>query len=188
MAATRGARYLLRNGIDYINYQEYERALKYLREAETRQKELSNTEKLTLKRAIEQAQRGLREAVGSHTPYALSQRTRRPGGFSPAKPDKQIAAKPSDRSSPGSRSLRVYRIEKAMIRGSRFASRAARLPTHWSRPPRQARHLQQFLLSRARLPNHCRLPPISQICSRAEQTAPHDRLDRNDSRQTDKNR
>ena len=26
MAATRGARYLLRNGLDYINYQEYERA------------------------------------------------------------------------------------------------------------------------------------------------------------------
>ncbi len=95
MAATRGARYLLRNGIDYINYQEYERALKYLREAETRQKELSSTEKLTLKQAIERAQRGLREAVGSQTPYALSQRTRRPGGFSPAKPDKQLAAKSS---------------------------------------------------------------------------------------------
>jgi len=95
MAATRGARYLLRNGLDYINYQEYERALKYLREAETRQKELSNSERLTLKQAIERAQRGLREAVGSQAPYALSQRTRRPGGFSPAKPDTQIAARPS---------------------------------------------------------------------------------------------
>jgi hypothetical protein len=95
MAATRGARYLLRNGLDYINYQEYERALKYLREAETRQKELSNSERLTLKQAIERAQRGLREAVGSQAPYALSQRTRRPGGFSPAKPDTQIAVRPS---------------------------------------------------------------------------------------------
>jgi len=95
MAATRGARYLLRNGLDYINYQEYERALKYLREAETRQKELSNSERLTLKQAIERAQRGLREAVDSQAPYALSQRTRRPGGFSPAKPDTQIAARPS---------------------------------------------------------------------------------------------
>ncbi len=95
MAAARGARYLLRNGIDYINYQEYERALKYLREAETRQKELSNSERLTLKQAIERAQRGLREAVGSQTPYALSQRTRRPGGFAAARPETQIAARPS---------------------------------------------------------------------------------------------
>ncbi|MGD0041304.1 MAG: hypothetical protein ABSE84_12935 [Isosphaeraceae bacterium] len=86
---------MLRNGLDYINYQEYERALKYLREAETRQKELSNSERLTLKQAIERAQRGLREAVGSQAPYALSQRTRRPGGFSPARPDPQTAAKPS---------------------------------------------------------------------------------------------
>jgi hypothetical protein len=95
MAATRGARYLLRNGLDYINYQEYERALKFLREAETRQKELNNSERRTLKQAIERAQRGLREAVGSQAPYALSQRTRRPGGFSPARPDPQTAAKPS---------------------------------------------------------------------------------------------
>ena len=93
MAATRGARYLLRNGMDYINYQEYERALKYLREAEARQKELNDTEKLTLKQAIERAQRGLREAVGSHEPYSLSSRSRRPGGFAPAKPENQIASK-----------------------------------------------------------------------------------------------
>ena len=105
MAATRGARYLLRNGLDYINYQEYERALKYLREAEARQKELNNSERLTLKQAIERAQRGLREAVGSEAPYALSQRTRRPGGFAPAKPDTQIAARPSVRSSPGQGAL-----------------------------------------------------------------------------------
>jgi len=105
MAATRGARYLLRNGLDYINYQEYERALKYLREAETRQKELSNSERLTLKQAIERAQRGLREAVGSQAPYALSQRTRRPGGFAPAKPDTQVAARPSITSSQGRDSL-----------------------------------------------------------------------------------
>src|SRR5208337_3083186 len=49
----------------------------------------------TLKQAIERAQRGLREAVGSQAPYALSHRTRRPGGFSPARPDTQTAAKPS---------------------------------------------------------------------------------------------
>ena len=37
MSATRGARYLLRNGLDYLNYQQYERALKFLRQAESRQ-------------------------------------------------------------------------------------------------------------------------------------------------------
>ena len=91
MAATRGARYLLRNGIDYLSYQEYERALKYFREAETRQKELNDAERLSLKQGIERAQRGLREAVGSETPYALSKRSRRAGGFAAAKPDSQIA-------------------------------------------------------------------------------------------------
>ena len=85
MAATRGARYLLRNGLDYINYQEYERALRYLREAEVRQKELNDSERLALKQAIERAQRGLREAVGSEAPYALSRRSHRAGGFAPAR-------------------------------------------------------------------------------------------------------
>ena len=92
MAATRGARYLLRNGLDYINYQEYDRALRYLREAETRQKELNDAERRALKQAIERAQRGLREAVGSEAPYALSRRSHRAGGFAPAKPDTAIAA------------------------------------------------------------------------------------------------
>src|SRR3954447_9219482 len=91
MAASRGARYLLRNGLDYLNYQEYERALKYFREAETRQKELNEAERLSLKQGIERAQRGLREAVGSETPYALSKRSRRAGGFAAAKPDSQVA-------------------------------------------------------------------------------------------------
>jgi hypothetical protein len=92
MAATRGARYLLRNGLDYINYQEYDRALRYLREAENRQKELSDPEKLMLKQGIERAQRGLREAIGNERPYALSQRTGRPSTFAPAKPTVQMAA------------------------------------------------------------------------------------------------
>ena len=89
MAASRGARYLLRNGLDYLNYQEYERALKYFREAEIRQKELNEAERLSLKQGIERAQRGLREAVGSETPYALSKRSRRAGGFAAAKPDRK---------------------------------------------------------------------------------------------------
>ena len=70
-AASRGARYLLRNGLDYINYQEYERALKYLREAETRQKELSKAERLTLNRRSS-APGAVREAVDSDSPCALT--------------------------------------------------------------------------------------------------------------------
>ena len=100
MAATRGARYLLRNGLDYINYQEYERALKYFREAEARQKELNEAERLALKQAIERAQRGLREAVGSEAPYALSRRSHRAGGFAAAKPETAVAAASSSSAQP----------------------------------------------------------------------------------------
>ena len=80
MAAARGARNLLRNGLDYIDYQEFDRALKYLREAEKRQNELNEPEKTKLKEGIERAQRGMREAIGSETPYALSERSPRSGG------------------------------------------------------------------------------------------------------------
>ena len=58
MSVTRGSRYLLRNGLDYLNYKEYERALRFLREAECRKAELNNAEKLVLKKGIESAQRG----------------------------------------------------------------------------------------------------------------------------------
>ena len=92
MTATRGVRYLLRNGLDYLNYQQYERALKFLREAETRQKELNDAEKLALKQGIERAQRGLREAADAESPYALSERSRHRNGFNPAKPESQVAS------------------------------------------------------------------------------------------------
>ncbi|MDR3623210.1 MAG: hypothetical protein P4L85_27905, partial [Paludisphaera borealis] len=95
MAAARGPRYLLRNGLDYIDYQEFDRALKYLREAEKRQAELGPAEKLKLKQAIERAQRGLRESIGSEAPYALSSRSRRPGGVVAAASDTRIAAAPA---------------------------------------------------------------------------------------------
>ena len=84
MAAARGPRYLLHNGLDYIGYQEYDRALRYLREAEKRQGELNKTEKLKLTQAIERAQRGLRESIGSEPAYAISQRSARPAGVVPA--------------------------------------------------------------------------------------------------------
>ena len=73
MMSARGASHVLRTGWDYIQYEEYERALKYLREAETRQSELSDAERRTLKQGIERAQRGMREAVGgSNRSYAIS--------------------------------------------------------------------------------------------------------------------
>ena len=45
----------MRNGLDYLNYQQYERALKFLREAEANQKELTAPEIAALKQGIERA-------------------------------------------------------------------------------------------------------------------------------------
>jgi hypothetical protein len=77
---------MLQNGYDYLKYQEYERALKYFREAETRKKELSPAEQKALARGIENALRGTRESTnGSGTSYARSG-ARRPGAFALARP------------------------------------------------------------------------------------------------------
>ena len=103
MTVTRSARVLLRNGLDYLSYQQYDRALKFLRDAEARvnqQKslkvkkellELSDAEVLVLKQGIEAAQRGLRLASNAESPYALSDQSRPRNGFTPAKPATQIA-------------------------------------------------------------------------------------------------
>ena len=104
MSVTRGARYLLRNGLDYLSYQQYDRALKFLREAETRindqktrkvQMELNAAEVTALKQGIEAAQRGLRRASNAESPYALSDKSRPANGFTPAKPSTQMAARSS---------------------------------------------------------------------------------------------
>jgi hypothetical protein len=82
--ATRAPRALLRNGWDFIGYQEYERALAFFREAKLREKELTRDEQLRLKQGIERAQRGIRDAsVGMHNEpsYALSGRSRAPGAL-----------------------------------------------------------------------------------------------------------
>jgi len=87
--AARGARYLLRNGWDYITYQEYDRALGFFREAEVRQQELNDTERARLNQGIERAQRGLREAangVSGEPAYARSGTRRRPGSLALATP------------------------------------------------------------------------------------------------------
>ena len=87
MSSTRGARYLLRNGLDYLDYGEYQRALKFLRETESRQNELNDAEIIVLKKSIERAQRGLREAADVASTYALSDQGRNRNGFNPARPD-----------------------------------------------------------------------------------------------------
>jgi hypothetical protein len=92
MSATRGARQLLRNGLDYLSYQQYERSLGFLREAEARQKELNDAERTALKQGIESAQRGLRNATDAESPYALSDRSRPRSGFTPAEPATRVAA------------------------------------------------------------------------------------------------
>lgn len=80
--ANRSARYLLRNGVDYLNYQEYTRALRFLRAAESREKELNADEVRSLKQAILQAQRGMREPA----PSDRLARSRRPGALAVASP------------------------------------------------------------------------------------------------------
>jgi hypothetical protein len=85
MTASRGARYLLRNGLDYINYREYSRALRYLRAAESKQNELEAPELKALKQGIEQAQRGLRETGDPRTGLAAN-RNRPVGAIAAAVP------------------------------------------------------------------------------------------------------
>ena len=162
MEATRGARYLLRNGLDYINYQEYERALKYLREAETRQKELNNSERRTLKQAIERAQRGLREAVGSQAPYALSHRTRRPGGFSPARPDTQTAAKPSVSPPQGREPLVRTPNREGDDQGQPIRLTGAEIASPIPSPAPASATPAPF---RVRCPSLCRSQPINRLSS-----------------------
>ena len=87
----RGARHLLRNGWDFITYQNYERALELFREAETRRAELTASEQVKLKQGIEAAQRAIREAasgIKSGPSYALSGRSARPGSMAVADPAK----------------------------------------------------------------------------------------------------
>ncbi|AGA31572.1 hypothetical protein [Singulisphaera acidiphila] len=87
MTTSRGARYLLRNGWDYLKYQEYERALNFFREAEQRKAELNPSERQALTQGIDNARRGMREAGdGSASPsYAGRGPIRRPGAFALAK-------------------------------------------------------------------------------------------------------
>jgi hypothetical protein len=84
MAAARGARSLLRNGVDYLDYGEPERALELLREAETRQFELNPDERTQLNRAIVRARQAIRagDAPGTTAPVTVrTARSRRAGSI-----------------------------------------------------------------------------------------------------------
>ncbi|MGE3818310.1 MAG: hypothetical protein AB7I30_02655 [Isosphaeraceae bacterium] len=86
---SRGARHLLRNGWDYVTYQQYDRALAFFREAEARQNELNNSERTKLKQGIERAQRGIRElssGIKTEPAYARSGRSPVPGAIAAAAP------------------------------------------------------------------------------------------------------
>lgn len=99
----RGSRYLLRNGWDYITYQEYERALAFFREAEVRKAELNKDELQSLNQGIARAQAGMREPSNTTRSYAKSGRPR-PGALAfgpkgtPAKP--RQPARPSSAPAP----------------------------------------------------------------------------------------
>ena len=86
--ASRPARYLLRNGQDYLSYREYDRALNFFRAVESRQAELSDNERLLLRQGIARAQQGKREAVNG--PHVVAQPkgrpTNPPGSFALARP------------------------------------------------------------------------------------------------------
>ncbi len=122
----RGARHLLRNGWDYITYQEFDRALLFFREAERRQKELTDVERIKLQQGIERAQRGVREkamGVKGDQAYALSGGQRRPGGLALARPAgslapaSAVAANAPARSQPASARTPVYEPEPIQLAG-----------------------------------------------------------------------
>lgn len=87
--AARPTRYLLRNGLDYLAYREYARALSFFRVVETRQGELNDLELKQLKNGIARAQQGLREAVNGNNKAVAQAKGRpgvQPGAFALAKP------------------------------------------------------------------------------------------------------
>ena len=102
--ASRPTRYLLRNGLDYLAYHEYGRALNFFRAVEARQGELNETELKQLKAGIAKAQQGLREAVNATKGVAQSKGrpTVQPGAFALAKPASTAASRTATASKAGS--------------------------------------------------------------------------------------
>ncbi|MEO6810540.1 MAG: hypothetical protein ABI353_15600 [Isosphaeraceae bacterium] len=96
--STRGVRFLLRNGLDYLDkYQEYDRALVYLREAESRQSELDDAERKTLNQALQRALQGMRAVEGAPGSARAEVPARsRPGTIALAPPSATIELLPAD--------------------------------------------------------------------------------------------
>jgi hypothetical protein len=134
-AGARGARYLMRNGLDYLNYQQYERALKFLREAEANQKELTAPEIATLKDGIERAQNGMRAAADAESSYALSEQSQRRNGFTAARPETAVALRP-DPIAPSARTK--ARPGRAVYPGADESPGDPSRPGRTTREPRSA--------------------------------------------------
>lgn len=99
LMASRPTRYLLRNGLDYLAYREYARALNFFRAVEARQADLNDAELKQLKNGIARAQQGLREAVNNAKVATASSKGRavvQPGAFALAKPGQGQASAPID--------------------------------------------------------------------------------------------
>jgi hypothetical protein len=185
MAPSRGARHLLRNGLDYLNYQQYERALKFLRDAESRQKELNEPEKLALKQGIERAQRGLREAADAESPYAISERSHRRNGFAPAPAEPRVATNTAQTKLPVQRpktnrpALRTPLASDGDDPGEPIRLASGETPvndrpaeTNRATSPSQTTDVAQSISSEsgqpASMPEIPQIPPISQLTDPTE--------------------
>ena len=128
-------------------------------------------------RASSAAQRGLREASDAEAPYAMSERSRRHNGFSPAKPESQVAStnKPLN---PPARQATSNRTAQTNLLGSegddqgepiRLASGEApssnELPPQTNISPRstQTTNMRSRSDQPARLPEIPKLPILSQL-------------------------
>jgi hypothetical protein len=72
MAAARNPRTSLRNGIDFVKYKDYTRALRFLREAEKRQDELDPAERNALALSIAHATKMVEQGSVKPSPAALA--------------------------------------------------------------------------------------------------------------------
>lgn len=125
MSASRGARHLLRNGNDYLSYRQYERALAFFREAETRQKELTEAERLALRKGIQKARQGMREPDNTPEPAALAGRAR-PATAAPTFALARPTPEPSPAAAPSAASPDAIQLASADVVEAPKAAAVAR--------------------------------------------------------------
>ncbi len=120
MLRSRSARTVLRNGLDYIKYQQYEKALAYLREAEKRTSELNPQELISLRQGIEAAQDGLRSPT-AQVGYARSRKPQsgsiaiagRRGTLPPV--DSQMVTASAEKSTPKISAAEIHASDPAQV-------------------------------------------------------------------------